>query len=190
MAINLYFSHQFEELPAAHTRNVLCVTPSWSAVFLADSRTSLHFLNTASNASGRSISPRPNFTPRAFAAAIPSACRWRRSSRSVCATLGKKLEDYISNQRSCEVTPLACVRRGISSTIIAVCFSFVINRHCSMISSLFYPSRSDDKGIVRLYFCMSHLHPGLKILSRLFVYEHRLWGMPNSRIAIFCLSSF
>ena len=36
--------------------------------------------------SGKGSGLRPNFTPRALAAAIPSACRLRIISRSVCAT--------------------------------------------------------------------------------------------------------
>ena len=41
---------------------------------------------TAENPAERSKGGRLNFTPRSFAAAMPSACRWRINSRSVWAT--------------------------------------------------------------------------------------------------------
>lgn len=59
-----------------------------------------HALTILPKSSGAFFSGLPNFTPLAFAAAIPSACRFLMFSRSLCAT-----KDKICNTRSAIKVP-------------------------------------------------------------------------------------
>ena len=52
----------------------------------AEMRPGHQAMSNSSNCSGMGMRARPNCTPRAFAATMPSACRWRMASRSVWAT--------------------------------------------------------------------------------------------------------
>ena len=120
---------------AAQRRNVVRDTPICRA---ASATLILPFavLETSSSRhSGRSSCGLPNRTPRDFAAAIPS--RWRSLiwSRSVCAT-----NESICNTKSERKTanrPCAAVvsSNGISSTLMWIPLSFVIQRHSPIMSS-------------------------------------------------------
>ena len=69
-----------------HRRNVRWVMFNCAAACLAESSPRSHCRRTCEKFSGFFIGCRPKCTPRALAAAMPSACRCRMNSRSVCAT--------------------------------------------------------------------------------------------------------
>ena len=49
--------------------------------------------------------------------------------------IAEKLKDYVGDKGSGQITPVPGESKGMSSTTIYACFSFVISRHCSRISS-------------------------------------------------------
>ena len=90
---------------------------------------------TSSKFPGKGFGGRPKRTPFAFAAAIPSACRWRILIRSFSAT-----KDNTCNTISLRKVPIRSFPRrvsssGISKTIMSMPLSFVRIRHCANISS-------------------------------------------------------
>ena len=70
----------------AQIRNVLCVVPKIRAASRADIWLLAQAARTLANSAGRFLGGLPNFTPLAFAAAMPSAWRWCILSRSLWAT--------------------------------------------------------------------------------------------------------
>ncbi len=78
---SVLFSPLFSYL--AHFKKVLWLTHSILASPLADRFPSSHCCRIPSNLSCGTMGSRPNFTPLAFAAAIPSFCLCRINSRSV-----------------------------------------------------------------------------------------------------------
>ena len=96
---------------------------------------SAHNRKAVWNSAGSGLRGRPKRIPFSFAAAMPSACRFRIFSRSFCAT-----NDNTCNTRSAMNAPSKSLLRlvsskGMSSTTISTFFSLVIIRHCCWISS-------------------------------------------------------
>ena len=69
-----------------HHKKVLCETPSCFAAALAGISRFIPCAFSVLDDSGRFIGLRPSRAPLCSVAAIPSACRWQRSHRSVCTT--------------------------------------------------------------------------------------------------------
>ena len=103
---------------------------SASVIFPSD-----HNRKICGNSAGSGLGGRPKRTPFLFAAAIPSACRFRMFSRSFCAT-----KESTCNTRSAMNVPSKSLsrrvsRRGMSSTQMSTFFAFVSSCHCRWISS-------------------------------------------------------
>ena len=71
---------------SARYRNIERAIPHNRAAAQSVRFLAFHIFSTASKLSGKTAGIRPKCTPRSFAAAIPSACRWRMVSRSFWAT--------------------------------------------------------------------------------------------------------
>ena len=80
---------------------------------------------------GRGRASRPKRTPRAFAAAMPSACRWRMFSRSFWATKDSTCRTMSAISVPTKSLSRRVSRSGISKTRMSTFFSRVRMRHCS-----------------------------------------------------------
>lgn len=107
----LSFCHFYQECSRTQDRNVWCETPIRVAATRADSLPLTHRDFNSSKFSGRSFLGRPNCTPLALAAEIPSAWPLARKLPFCLRHIAKKLKDNIRYQCTSEISVLMCVQQ-------------------------------------------------------------------------------